>query len=598
MKPNRSQNETTADGREVASLSLRILLIVILLTTTSPTAFAASDQNPMCGTYPGRVITELALHRWYANQRAQPVYSPQAQSGDAAVDNGNIAIIPDDGTMVLPVNTFDLDQKSLTLAPAPGGYTVTAGAVSMTGVGNGAVQINDIGDDGTREVPIGFPFPYFDKTYSSVFINSDGNLTFGHGDSASSDRSLARFLAGPPRIAPYFTDMDPSSGGRLTYLSSATRFIVTWDQVPEWARSGLGPVETFQLILSADGTIQFTYAGINGNQAVVGVSPGGFSGVPNLTDLSRTGGDKYAGPVAEVFIPSTRLDLAAVGQRFFRTHDDAFDYLVIASTFDFDMNGAFAYEINVQNQVTGIGHLAEQPVFNYSTDFGSPAHLQSVVNLGDIRRYPVNPTATFFRGVDSSLSVLAHESGHRFLAYATYDTGSGEAKSNGLLGRDLQHWSFLFNSDASVDEGNQIRDNGDGTFTTTAAVQHYSDLDQYLMGLRAPEEVLSTFVVEPGVPISASRSPALNVTFPGTRTDISVGQVIASNGPRVPSAEASQKNFKYAFVLVTSKGATAPDDQVTKLETLRQAFERFFPEATSFRATADTTLARPTTQTQ
>ncbi|MBI2816926.1 MAG: hypothetical protein HYX72_08295 [Acidobacteria bacterium] len=597
MKPNQSQTGPKPTCRGAAFLFLRVLIIVLLLTTT-PTGFAASDQNLMCGTYPGRVITELALHRKYANQRVQSGYLPQAEPSDPTVDDGNIAVIPDDGTMVLPINTFDLDQRSLTLAPSQGGYTVTADAANMTSAGDDAVLINDIGDDGTREVPIGFPFPFFDNTYTSVFINSDGNLTFGQGDTATSERSLARFLGGSPRVAPYFADMDPSSGGRLTYSSSATRFIVTWDEVPEWARSGRGPAETFQVILSFDGAIQFSYAGIRGNQAVVGISPGTFYGVPNLADLSQTTGEAYAGPLAEVFMASTKLDVAAVAQRFFRAHEDAYDYLVIASTFDFDMNGALAYEINVQNQVTGIGHIASQIEFNYSADFGSPSHLQSVINLGDIRRYPVEPSTVFFRGVDSALSVLAHESGHRFLAYATYETVSGESRSNGLLGRDLQHWSFLFNSDASVNEGNRISDNGDGTFTTTAAVQHYSDLDQYLMGLRAPEEVLSTFVVDPDVRISPSRSPALNVTFPGTRTDVSVWQIIASNGPRLPPVEASQKDFKYAFILVTSKGAAVPDDQVRKFDALRQAFERFFPEATSYRATADTTLVAPATQAQ
>ena len=148
-------------------------------------------------------------------------------------------------------------------------------------------------------------------------------------------------------------------------------------------------------------------------------------------------------------------------------------------------------------------------------------------------------------------------------------------------------------------DGNSVYE--EGLFIPIAKLHRGGEPNDELLeiiaaNVRAPEEVLSTFVVDPGLPISASRSPALNVTFPGARKDVSVWQIIASNGPRVPSVEESQKEFKYAFILVTSKGATAPEDEVSKLDTLRQDFERFFPEATSYRATADTTLVRPTTQ--
>ena len=58
-----------------------------------------------------------------------------------------------------------------------------------------------------------------------------------------------------------------------------------------------------------------------------------------------------------------------------------------------------------------------------------------------------------------------------------------------MLGYQSAHWDFKFNSDASLMEGNRIQDNGAGAsprFLTTGAVEGYSALDQYLMGLRAP----------------------------------------------------------------------------------------------------------------
>lgn len=580
------------------SLLLRLLLAALIAFSFSD-GFSASNSDPVCGTYPERVVTELALHRQYANQRVRSGYTMQASPAAAAVDHGNIAVIPDDGTLVMPANLFDLDQKSLTFQPAATGYSVAAGEAPFDAdAGAAGVLLNDpaalpadnIGDDGTREVALGFPFSYFGKSYSTVFINSDGNLTFLKGDTATTERSLARFLSGAPRIAPYFADLNPAAGGRLTYSSSDTRFVVTWNQVPDWVNSGTGPAESFQLILTPNGGIQFAYNGIHGRDAVVGISPGGFTGVPSLSDFSRSRGESLDGPLAEIFIPATRLDLAAVTQRFYQSHDDAYDYLMMFTTFDFDLRGAFAFELNVSNQVTGIGQIAAQPVFNYSAEFGS-ARLQSFVNMGNLGRYPSDPSAVFFRGVDSTLSLLGQESGHRFLAYVTFDDQAGNRNSNTLLGRDLQHWSFLFNSDASVMEGNRIRDNGDGTFTTIGAVEHYSDLDQYLMGLRFPEEVSPSFVVtNPDNPISPGRAPALDVTFPGKRLDVTIDQIVSSNGPRVPAADVSPKNFNFAFVLVVPKGESPSDAQVSHLDTIRQGWEGFFARATSFRGTANTSL--------
>ena len=42
-------------------------------------------------------------------------------------------------------------------------------------------------------------------------MNSDGNLTFTAADNASTDRSLGRMTAGPPRISPLFDDLDPAA---------------------------------------------------------------------------------------------------------------------------------------------------------------------------------------------------------------------------------------------------------------------------------------------------------------------------------------------------------------------------------------------------
>ena len=591
--------------RQYPSLSRLFRVVLLLLSFCWPHAgwAATAAGDGISGTYPGRVLTELALHRQYRNQRIRAGYLPQSLTEAVPLDVGNIAVLPDDGTLLIRANRFDLDQATLLFQPTAGGFTVASvssqfdAEAAVNGILlNPAPASNpeNIGDDGTRQLPLGFFFPYFGNSYTGVFVNSDGNLTFQEGDTAITQRSLARFLNGPPRIAPYFADLDPSVSGQLTYFSSSTRFVVTWSAIPDFSSTGVGPRETFQVAFQPDGRIAFSYNGINGSEAVVGISPGQFTALPTLLDLSQTTGTNFSGPAAEIFTRSTSLDLAAVAQRFYQSHEDAYDFLIVFTTFEMDLGGVFAFELNIANDVTGIGRVSEPPVFNFSSDFGS-SRLQSLLNMGWLSRYPPDPSTPgfLFGRPDSTLSILGQEAGHRFLVYVRFNDPEGASDSTALLGRDLQHWSFLFNSEASVMEGNRIRDNGDGTFTTTGAVEHYNEIDQYLMGLRSPEEVGPTFLVkDPSIPINPSRAPALNVTFAGRRANVLLDQIIIANGPRIPNSVIAPKRFSFAFVLVSAQGSTPTTGQIAHLDTIREAWGPYFEQATSTRSTANTSLVR------
>src|SRR5260370_38553942 len=108
--------------------------------------------------------------------------------------------------------------------------------------------------------------------------------------------------------------------------------------------------------------------------------------------------------------------------------------------------------------------------------------------------------------------------------------------SDPMLDSAMAHWAFTYDSEASFLQGNRIRDDGPAAsprFTTTAAVQEYSPLDQYLMGFRAPEEVPPTFLVN-GTGIFASRLPQAGVSFGGQRQAIPVEDIIPREGRRRP----------------------------------------------------------------
>ena len=143
-------------------------------------------------------------------------------------------------------------------------------------------------DDDAARVLLPFSFPYFGMEYDEIYVHSDGNLTFREPDAATSAASLPRAIAGPPRIAAYFVDLDPSRiNARVRVYSLSDRIIFTWDGVPQFSVAGPGRRQVFQAELTVDGGIAFHYLTVNLSTPVVAVVPGDSLGSPTPVDLSE-----------------------------------------------------------------------------------------------------------------------------------------------------------------------------------------------------------------------------------------------------------------------------------------------------------------------
>ena len=523
----------------------------------------------------GRVYAAIALHRARASTRAQTTAVTPAPVAD---DIGNIAVLQDAGDLVISQRPFDLAGVGLHFSPSGAGYSVSKiDPTFRTPLGNAVT----LGDDDSASFTIPFSFPYYGTGQTSVFVNSDGNITFGVGDNASTDRDLTRFMNGAPRIAPFFADLDPTQGtGKVLVYSAPDHFTATWCGVRGY---GVNQTVTVQSTLLPDGSVEIKFGPtVTLGDAIVGTSPGHTKDFTAVTLSSGTGSG--SGALGERFASAASIDTVAVGQRFYATHPDNFDQLVVWSDQSL-VQDAFSYEINVANEIQGIG---QGPPFDESNSYGSGGALRSFVFMNQLSQFPDDPTQKFL-GENNTLSVMGQEVGHRWLAYLQFRDHTG-ATSNALLGRDLEHWSFFLNSDASVMEGNQIQDLGGGQFTTTDAVKRYSMLDQYVMGLVAPSDVPSFFYVENPVSTKTPASaPQIGVSFTGTRRDVLISDVIAVEGPRIP-ATALSRTHRQAFIYVVSNGASVDSTQVAKVDKIRQAWESFFLQATGGRMTALTKL--------
>lgn len=529
-----------------------------------------------------RDVRELVQRSLASTQERQRATTMAGRLGPLADrDDNNIAILEDrDGDLIIPANRFDLTNTGIRFEPAGAGYAVSATGAAFRDQLGRRLSLGD--DESTTSQTLAFPFQFYGRAVTSLFVNSDGNLTFGEGDNASTTRGLARLATGAPRIAPFFADLDPSASGRVFLDSAPDAITITWCAVPGFE---LPETITVQAVLFPNHAIEFRFGDVTLSDGIVAVSPGHAESVTAINLHPNGGQVTTAVPMAEVFKATTELDLVAASRRFYATHADSFDQLVFWTDTDV-VSDAFAFESTVQNSITGTG----LETVNFATEFGSGGRLQSVINMDRISKYPDAPATKIF-AESSALGILAHETGHRWLARVLF-RDANRTTSDALLGRQRAHWSFFLDSDGSVMEGNEIDDLGGGRFRTLTTTERYSNLDLYAMGQVSAAEVPAWFYVEaPLASQDRENGTTAGVTFTGTRRDVLIQDVIDALGPRVPSAADSPREHRQAFVFVRRPGAVLDARDLTRLTRIREEFGPFFNRATGNRMTVRTTLA-------
>jgi len=288
------------------------------------------------------------------------------------------------------------------------------------------------------------------------------------------------------------------------------------------------------------------------------------------------------------------LDPVALLRAFYRTHGDDYDFIATYTASGLGVwlgsVGAFASAMLVRNDTQGLG----LELFDMGPVLGSPARLQSFLTMNSLDRYPADPDSNIGSDNFSGLDVLAHELGHRWLAYAYVD--SVGHPTSALLGRDRSHWNFFMDTDSSLMEGCDWARPASDSFLSDGVTNGFSVLDQYLMGLRPRGDVDSFFVVNaptafdpPGVYVPWS-NPTLGVGCRGRATFWDPADIEAVNGPRLPDWAAAPHVFRIAFVLVTPRGSGPAPADLAKLALFRARFAPYFAEAVQGHGAMDPAL--------
>jgi hypothetical protein len=211
-------------------------------------------------------------------------------------DSGELLVADDDGGNGLLsrlVVEADIDRR---LAVAVSSFP----DVEFIGVGETkgrySLYINkyrgtpiELGDDDSVPVALTRPFLFQGEARNSVFVNSNGSLSFGAGD-PSFDANVPDFLAGPPRISPLWTDFDPTgflgNPGVVLVDTTSRPAAVHFVSVSEFFSSS---PNYFTAELGDQGKIGIKWGPTARGAALVGVTQGGGATDPGPWDLSRRG---------------------------------------------------------------------------------------------------------------------------------------------------------------------------------------------------------------------------------------------------------------------------------------------------------------------
>ena len=542
---------------------------------------------------PHRVVGDDAL----------PAYSTQTSTvNEILVTADNqilVELAPDEATRP---NLFDLNQRTLVFTPdGMGQYSREVRALEWE---------EEIGEavDGYRPVIMleSFDFPFAGQRWDSFQIGPPGVLTFGGAFTSSLPRRYMtmqeiadEFISSPTISALYKPKQIEWQALRVARW--AEQIVVTWigTKPDNWVH-GVEPEKfaRFQTVLSADGSIRFSYIDVPSGNGIVGL----FQEVDRTkrllpeVDLSQSD-SQVSNRHHEVFhyrsVPSTR----EIACHLIGVLGEAFDLFVFHSEFRMD--------------TASLGNAWNKWAFN---EQGSGRTFDKYVPCGEgrlkghwflpewiksARLFIANPNDQYDDGFDGGVWLFAHEFAHSWLAYYSYDK-SGQREPLHDTNFCHCHWRWDLHLPAafpwheeeigpsSIMGGCFWDDDGNGRFMRLGCYRGgFSWLDLYAMGLADAEEVPDMFIVRNP---QAVDDPPPWPTYTGEKEIVSIDQIVAAEGPRVPGTAHSQKVFNAGFVYLLEPGQTPSGDLLDLHARYRDKAVEYWSHVTGGRSQITTTV--------
>jgi subtilisin family serine protease len=117
-------------------------------------------------------------------------------------------------------------------------------------------------DDCYQSQSLSFSFPFYGTSYTSMYVSSNGYITFGTASSQFSNYPLPSTSMPANLVAPFFDDLYPSGTGGIYFQDFGDRAIVQFTNIAPFSGTG---AYTFQIVLTRNGEIKFYYNSITGS---------------------------------------------------------------------------------------------------------------------------------------------------------------------------------------------------------------------------------------------------------------------------------------------------------------------------------------------
>ena len=181
----------------------------------------------------------------------------------------------------------DLANTSVTFRPdsALSQYTACAAPITALPTDPAGGTVLPFQDDDSLPVTLAMPVTLYGASYSTIYLGSNGYITFDGPDTQWVESLPAHFSM--RRVSGLFEDLIHPSFGTASWKELPDRMAFTFDNVPGWDNQNVG--NTFQIELFHDGTIRLSYLALGSTHALAGLSAG--AGVPAdflMSDLSAS----------------------------------------------------------------------------------------------------------------------------------------------------------------------------------------------------------------------------------------------------------------------------------------------------------------------
>jgi hypothetical protein len=184
------------------------------------------------------------------------------------------------------------------VAPFPGhAASLITGLGGLQGYGEGELTAND--DSSTGSLLLPFAVNFFGTTYTSFYVNNNGNISFGAPVGAYTPSAFPG--SSTPTIAPYWADVDTSNqpgGGQVFYnIDDPSTLAVTWSKVGYFSDNN-SKLNDFQLVMSNKGggnfDAEFRYAQLQWTTGDASGGSNGLGGTPALAGYDSGNGTDFA----------------------------------------------------------------------------------------------------------------------------------------------------------------------------------------------------------------------------------------------------------------------------------------------------------------